>query len=175
MTGKKTQERVRKLRKKLPLPEKCSKCGKEIVLESPDAKPFTIKGEPVCKDCWCKEMGEEMEKHPIMLPEKLRKPEEEISVVVQSPTMKKEVNDMDKKTMEEKAKKFNELVQKIRINKELEKRGLKPKGRDYLREFAEREARPCHSCPPKVRSKCNIDSYRACPKRLHPQTEDSSL
>jgi len=83
---KKTQERVRKLRKKLPSPKKCSKCGKEIVLESPDAKPFTIKGEPVCKDCWCKEMGEEMEKHPIMLPEKLRKSEEEISVVVQSPT-----------------------------------------------------------------------------------------
>jgi hypothetical protein len=89
--------------------------------------------------------------------------------------MKKEVMDMDKKTTEEKAKEFDELVQEARFNKELERRGLKPKGRDYLREHAEREARPCHCCPPKVRSKCNIDSYKACLKRLHPQPEDSSL
>jgi len=73
LTGKETQERVKKLRKELPAPEKCSKCGKTIVSESPDAKPFTIKGKPVCKDCWCKEMGDEIEKHPIMDPEKLRK------------------------------------------------------------------------------------------------------
>jgi len=87
----------------------------------------------------------------------------------------KEVNDMNKKIMEEKAKEFDELLQKARLNQELERKGLKPKGRDYLREHAEREARPCHSCPPKTRRKCNIDSYRACLKRLHPQTENSSL
>jgi len=89
--------------------------------------------------------------------------------------MKKEVNGMSKKMIEEKAKEFDELVQGARLNKELERRGLKPKGRDYLREFAEREARPCHSCPPETKRKCNIDSYRACLKRSHPQPEVSSL
>ena len=68
--------RIKKLRKELPAQEKCSKCGKTIVLESPDAKPMTIKDKPVCKDCWCKKFGNEIEKHPIMDPEKLRKPKE---------------------------------------------------------------------------------------------------
>jgi len=68
-----TTKRVKRLRKELPPPEECSKCGKTIILESPDAKPFTIKGKPACKDYWCKEMGDEIEKHPIMDPEKLRK------------------------------------------------------------------------------------------------------
>lgn len=79
------------------------------------------------------------------------------------------------KRKEELAKEFDELLEGARLNKELERRGLRPRGRDLLREHTEREARPCHSCSPKVRSECNIDRYRACLKRLHPQSEDCSL
>jgi hypothetical protein len=76
LTKKRTQERVKKLRKELPAQEKCSKCGKTIFIESPDTGPKIIDDKPVCKDCWCEEMGEEVEKHPIMDPVKLRKPKE---------------------------------------------------------------------------------------------------
>lgn len=73
MTRKRTQERIKKLRKELPVQDKCSKCGKTIVLESSDVKPFIIEDKPVCKDCWFKEIGNEIEAHPIMDPERLRK------------------------------------------------------------------------------------------------------
>lgn len=65
------KERVEKLRESLPEGTKCSKCGKEIKTESPDEYPKTINNKPLCDDCWFKEVGEEIEKHPIMSPRML--------------------------------------------------------------------------------------------------------
>jgi recombinational DNA repair protein (RecF pathway) len=45
---------------------KCSKCGKTIDPDTEDQQPWSIKGEEVCKECWCSAFGEEIEKHPTM-------------------------------------------------------------------------------------------------------------
>jgi hypothetical protein len=44
---------------------KCKNCGELIILQSSDDEPRRISGEPYCKDCYFKSLGEAIEKHPI--------------------------------------------------------------------------------------------------------------
>lgn len=74
MSSKETKKRISKLRKSLPKPEICSKCGKEIPpTYSPDTGPKTIDDKPVCNDCWVKAFGNEVEEHPLVSPRILNK------------------------------------------------------------------------------------------------------
>jgi len=73
---------------------------------------------------------------------------------------------------EEKAKEFDDLLERARHNKLLEIKGFKKPGRNFLKEFAEREARPCHGC--RGKSKCNLDTFRACLKRVNPRKDEHS-
>ena len=43
---------------------KCAKCGNDILLQCSDDSPERIDGEPVCKDCYFRELGDMMEQHP---------------------------------------------------------------------------------------------------------------
>jgi hypothetical protein len=43
---------------------KCTKCDKNIFLQGSDDEPHRIDGEPVCKDCYFRELGNMMEQHP---------------------------------------------------------------------------------------------------------------
>jgi hypothetical protein len=43
---------------------KCIKCGKDIFLWSLDDEPYWIDGDPACKDCYFRGLGDMMEQHP---------------------------------------------------------------------------------------------------------------
>lgn len=63
----KTRKRIRRLREKLPEPQKCSFCPNPLhnMLVSADTEPFEIDGKPACRDCFLRLEGEEIEKHPV--------------------------------------------------------------------------------------------------------------
>jgi hypothetical protein len=44
---------------------KCTLCHCDIYLQCSDDDPYKISGEPVCRHCYFKELGEVVEKYPI--------------------------------------------------------------------------------------------------------------
>lgn len=66
---KETRQRIERLRKQAPEPQKCSipGCLNPLfeTLVSADAEPYRIGGKPVCKEHYFAGLGEEVEKHPI--------------------------------------------------------------------------------------------------------------
>lgn len=68
--GDKQEARKKKLefKKRLLKSAECSKCHNPIseLLLSSDFEPHTIDNKQVCKNCWCEDLGEEIEKHPIV-------------------------------------------------------------------------------------------------------------
>lgn len=44
---------------------KCTLCHCDIYLQCSDDDPYKISGEPVCRHCYFKELGEIVEKYPI--------------------------------------------------------------------------------------------------------------
>ncbi len=72
-----TRKRIKRLRKQLPEPQKCSISGcPNLLFEtfvSADTEPYMIDGKPVCKEHYFKELGEEIEKHPIgVVPKRIK-------------------------------------------------------------------------------------------------------
>lgn len=64
-----TRKRIKRLREKLPEPQRCSfsGCTNPLfeTLVSADAEPYMIKGKPVCKEHYFQKLGDEIEEHPI--------------------------------------------------------------------------------------------------------------
>jgi len=62
-----TSERIKRLREQLPKSRKCSKCSNPLfdMMVSSDTEPYEISGEPVCRKCYFRELGDEIERHPI--------------------------------------------------------------------------------------------------------------
>lgn len=44
---------------------KCTHCQKDIYLQCSDDAPHKVDGKPVCEDCYFRELGDLMERHPI--------------------------------------------------------------------------------------------------------------
>lgn len=62
-----TRKRIKRLRKELPKPQKCSFCPNPLfdMVVSGDTEPYKIDGKPACRECFLKLKGEEIEKHPM--------------------------------------------------------------------------------------------------------------
>jgi len=43
---------------------KCTLCPKEFHLQCADDEPYKIDGQPVCRECYFRELGNMMEKYP---------------------------------------------------------------------------------------------------------------
>lgn len=71
----KVRKKIKKLRKQLPEPQKCSFCPNPLfdMMVSADTEPHTINGKPACKMCYFEQLGEILEKHPIgVIPKRIK-------------------------------------------------------------------------------------------------------
>lgn len=70
----KIRKKIEELRKQLPEPQKCSRCPNPLfdTFVSADTEPYKIGKEEVCRECYFKELGDEIEKNPIGNPKRIK-------------------------------------------------------------------------------------------------------